>query len=111
LDRGNSPKALSLIQAVLEQQPNNGAAQALLVKAERKFIERMYQEFSPAGVPKIVISTEELATKEIAPQEGFMLSRINGEWDLQSILSICPFREADSLRMIKNLLDKGIIGF
>jgi hypothetical protein len=111
LDRGNSPKALSLIQAVLEQQPNNGAAQALLVKAERKYIERMYQEFSPAGVPKIVISTEELATKEIAPQEGFMLSRINGEWDLQSILSICPFREADSLRMIKNLLDKGIIGF
>ena len=111
LDRGNSPKALSLIQAVLEQQPNNGAAQALLVKAERKFIERMYQEFSPAGVPKNVISTEELAAKEIGPQEGFMLSRINGEWDLQSILSICPFREADSLRMIKNLLDKGIIGF
>src|SRR5687767_1084898 len=111
LDRGNSPKALSLIQAVLEQQPNNGAAQALLAKAERKFIERMYQDFSPAGVPKIVISTDELAEKEIGPQEGFMLSRINGEWDLQSILSICPFREADSLRMIKNLLDKGIIGF
>ena len=111
LDRGNSSKALSLIQAVLEQQPNNGAAQALLAKAERKFIERMYQDFSPAGVPKIVISTEELGQKEIGPQEGFMLSRINGEWDLQSILSICPFREADSLRMIKNLLDKGIIGF
>ena len=71
----------------------------------------MYQDFSPAGVPKIVISTEDLGQKEIGPQEGFMLSRINGEWDLQSILSICPFREADSLRMIKNLLDKGIIGF
>ncbi|HKO59522.1 MAG TPA: DUF4388 domain-containing protein [Pyrinomonadaceae bacterium] len=111
LDRGNSQKALSLIQAVLEQEPNNGAAQALLAKAERKFIDRMYQDFSPAGVPKIVISTEELAEKEIGPQEGFMLSRVNGEWDLQSILSICPFREADSLRMIKSLLDKGIIGF
>ena len=111
LDRGNSPKALSLIQAVLEQQPDNGAAQSLLARAERKFIERMYQDFSPAGVPKIVISTEDLGQKEIGPQEGFMLSRINGEWDLQSILSICPFREADSLRMIKNLLDKGIIGF
>jgi hypothetical protein len=40
-----------------------------------------------------------------------VLSRINGEWDVQSILSICPFREADSLSMIKKLLDKGIIGF
>jgi hypothetical protein len=111
LDKGHSEKALSIIQAVLEQHPNNAAAQALLSKAERKFIERMYQEFSPAGVPKIVIGSEELAEKEIGPQEGFMLSRINGEWDLQSILSICPFREADSLRMIKSLLDKGIIGF
>jgi hypothetical protein len=40
-----------------------------------------------------------------------MLSRINGEWDIASILSICPFREADSLRMIKTLLDKGLIAF
>ena len=45
----------------------------------------------------------------IGSQEGFMLSRINGEWDVASILSICPFREADSLRMIAKLLDKGII--
>jgi hypothetical protein len=42
-----------------------------------------------------------MTTLEIDPQEGFMLSRINGSWDIQSILSICPFREADCLRMIK----------
>jgi hypothetical protein len=40
-----------------------------------------------------------------------MLSRINGIWDIESILSICPFRDADSLRMIKGLRDKGVIGF
>ena len=28
----------------------------------------------------------------------------------KSILAVCPFREADSLRMIKKLLDGGIIG-
>lgn len=111
LDQGNGEKALSIIHAVLEGEPNNAAAHALLVKAEQKFIDRMYNEISPAGVPKIVIGTDELANKEIGPQEGFMLSRINGEWDVQSILSICPFREADSLGMIKKLLDKGIIGF
>jgi hypothetical protein len=62
-------------------------------------------------VPKIVIHAEALAKKDIEPQEGFVLSRINGLWDIQSILSICPFREADSLRMIKKLWDNGIIGF
>jgi hypothetical protein len=111
LDRGNGEKALSIVHTVLEREPNNEGAQALMVKAEQKFIDRMYQEISPTGVPKIVIGTDELADKEIGPQEGFMLSRINGEWDVQSILSICPFREADSLGMIKKLLDKGIIGF
>jgi hypothetical protein len=57
-----------------------------------------------------LLSPQELAKKEIGPQEGFVISRINGEWDIQSILSICPFREADSLRLIKSLIDSGIIG-
>jgi hypothetical protein len=111
LDRGNGDKALSIIHTVLEREPNNQAAHALLGKAEQKFIDRMYEEISPSSIPKVVINSDELASKEIGPQEGFVLSRINGQWDVQSILSICPFREADSLGMIKKLLDKGIIGF
>jgi hypothetical protein len=38
-----------------------------------------------------------------------VLSRINGELNVDSILSVCPFREADTLRMIKKLLDTGVI--
>jgi hypothetical protein len=44
------------------------------------------------------------------PQEAFVLSRINGEWDIAAIISVCPFREADSLRMIKRLIDDGVVG-
>ena len=47
---------------------------------------------------------------QLDPKEGFILSRINGEWDIQSILSICPFRDADCLRMIKRLIDRKVIG-
>jgi len=53
---------------------------------------------------------EQLEHERLGPQEGFVLSRINGESDIESILSVCPFREADSLRMIKKLLDSGNIG-
>ena len=35
---------------------------------------------------------------------------ITGGADVESILAICPFREADCLRMIKKLRDSGIIG-
>lgn len=111
LNNNNSDKALSIIHTVLRREPKNAAAQSLLAEAERKFVKQVYATVPPTGVPRILAGPEDLAKKEIGPQEGFVLSRINGEWDVESILSICPFREADSLRMIKTLLDNGIIGF
>jgi hypothetical protein len=111
LNNGEAEKALSIIHTVLGRDPKNPAAHTLLAEAEKKFIAAVYSEMSPSWVPKVLVQFEELANKEIGSQEGFMLSRINGEWDIQSILSICPFREADSLSLIKKLWDNGIIGF
>jgi hypothetical protein len=110
LDNDQADRALSIIHNVLRREPKNIAAENLLIEAERKFISQVYAKIPPTGVPRIVLKPEELAKKEIGPQEGFVLSRINGDWDIESILSICPFREADSLRMIKSMLDNGIIG-
>jgi hypothetical protein len=111
LNNGEAEKALSIIHTVLGRDPKNPAAHTLLAEAEKKFIDAVYSEMSPSWVPKVLVQLEELANKEIGSQEGFVLSRINGEWDIQSILSICPFREADSLSLIKKLWDNGIIGF
>src|SRR5262249_49051964 len=111
LTKNNPDKALSIIHNVLRREPKNSAAQTLLLEAESKYMRQVYAKLSPTAVPKLLVRPEDLGEKELGPQEGFVLSRINGEWDIQSILSICPFREADSLRMIKSLLDTGIIGF
>jgi hypothetical protein len=111
LDNDGAEKAISIIHTLLRHEPQNTAAHNLLVEAEKKFIEQVYAQIPQSGVPKIVVPLDDLASKGIGPQEGFVLSRINGEWDIQSILSICPFREADSLLMIKKLWDQGIVGF
>jgi hypothetical protein len=105
--------ALLIIQAALQQQPNSPEAQDLLPVAEEKYVKYVYQTSSltPRSVPQLKISPTELTSQQIDPQEGFLLSRINGSWDIQAILSICPFREADCLRMIKNLRERGVIGF
>ena len=102
--------ALEIIQKALQQQPNNPEAQALLPVAEEKYIKRVYETggISPKSVPQLRVSAMDL-TEQIDPQEGFVLSRINGSWDIQSILSICPFREADCLRMIRKLMERGIV--
>jgi hypothetical protein len=106
-------EALQIIQAALQQQPNSPEAQALLPTAEEKYVKHVYQAsgLSPRSVPQLRISPAELTDQQIDPQEGFVLSRINGSWDIQAILSICPFREADCLRMIKKLRERGVIGF
>ncbi|HYV10547.1 MAG TPA: DUF4388 domain-containing protein [Pyrinomonadaceae bacterium] len=103
--------ALEIVQKALEQQPNNPEAQALLPAAEEKFVKRVYASgtIGPKSVPHLRVSPSDLTTQQIDPQEGFVLSRINGSWDIQSILSICPFREADCLKMIKKLMERGIV--
>lgn len=112
LDRGDVESALATIQNILEEEPNNTEARALLSKAEDALIKNLYSApLLPDAVPKLIMSEDGLTDQPMAPQEAFVLSRINDEWDVKSILSICPFREVDSLRMIKVLIDRGIIGF
>jgi hypothetical protein len=103
--------AIVILQRVLHEQPNNTEAQELLETAEKRFILRVYTtEVKPEAVPVLLVNPSDLTLQKISPQEGFVLSRINGSWDVQSIVSICPFREADCLRMIVKLIERGIIG-
>jgi hypothetical protein len=112
LKEGNAASALATIQGILEKQPNNPEARRLLPVAEDTLVKQLYTApLLPNAVPKLLIAADNLSEHNLEPQEGFLLSRINDEWDVKSILSICPFREVDSLRMIKGLLDRRIIGF
>ena len=48
-------------------------------------------------------------SQDLSPEEGFLVSRVNGSWDLRSIISISPLREVDALRAFKKLRERGII--
>ncbi|PYS73722.1 MAG: hypothetical protein DMF69_03970, partial [Acidobacteria bacterium] len=103
--------ALLMIQRVLEEDPKNTDAQSLLPRAEEKLIKHIYSSgIAPTAVPVLLVPLGVLTEQTLDPQEGFILSRINGDWDIQSILSICPFRDADCLRMIRNLIERKVIG-
>jgi hypothetical protein len=111
IKENNAENALAIIHSALEQEAKNADAQRLREEAEKKLIAQIYQGgLSRRAVARILVTADQLEHERLGPQEGFVLSRINGESDIESILSICPFREADSLRMIKKLLDGGIIG-
>src|ERR1051325_101437 len=86
--------ALQTIQNALQQQPNNLEAQALLPTAEQKFIKHVYETggISPRSVPQLRVSPSDLTNEQIDPQEGFVLSRINGSRDISSLFFIFPLR-------------------
>jgi hypothetical protein len=56
-----------------------------------------------------VSTLDELSSQELSPEEGFILSRINGDNDVASILQISPLSELDALLVFWKLLTDGHI--
>jgi hypothetical protein len=110
LKENNIENALAIIHSALDQEPKHVDAHRLREEAEKKFVTHVYQNgLSPSVVLELRATLEQLEHERLGPQEGFLISRINGELDIAAILSVCPFREADCLRMIKTLVDRGVI--
>lgn len=81
----------------------------LLDQAEREATQNIYaKHLSPDSILKLKIPLMNIPS-DITPEEGFLLSRIDGTWDVRSILSVTPLKEVDALRLLKKLLDRGLI--
>ena len=87
-------------------------------KYARLFVEKLrdavdppkpVQHISLDSIPFLRITTEELTSRALDAQEGFVLSRINGEWDVGSIVKLCPMNEQEVLFIVRRLLDDDVI--
>ena len=65
----------------------------------------------PTSVPTLSKPMEELMSFAFTPNEAFIVSRINGMWDVRSIARISPFPEAEVLRVFAKLQTSGVISF
>ena len=64
-----------------------------------------------AAVPVLNHPMEELVGYSFTPNEAFILSRVNGLWDVRSIAKISPFTETEVLRVFQKLEDGGVISW
>jgi hypothetical protein len=60
-------------------------------------------------VPSLAVDLATLTRQKLDPQEGFVLSRVNGQWDVQSILKLCPMGEEDAMLIFARLLERKLI--
>jgi hypothetical protein len=102
--------ALKAYEGVLNiDRLNQHAKKGLLSVAEARSRDRARRAVGLDKVPILKISLQDLTGQNFDPQEGFLISRINGEWDVQSILKICPIAEEDALLIFSRLLDRNVI--
>jgi hypothetical protein len=107
---GDSETALTILEKARRTAGKNPEMNALIQVAEEHFIDKAYRHYlPPKKVPILRKSLESLVSQDLSPEEGFLVSRVNGSWDLRSIISISPMREVDALRAFKKLRERGII--
>ena len=110
LNRGEYDSALEILDRAYKAQPGDEALRRLLAEAEASFIEKAYRHYlPPTKIVTLSASVEALTAEKLSPTEFFLLSRIDGTWDVKSIIQITPIREVDVLRTLKRMREKGLI--
>jgi hypothetical protein len=110
LNRGDFDSALEILDRAYKAQPGDEALRRLLSEAEASFVEKSYKHYlPPSKIVTLQRAVETLTAEELSPTEFFLLSRIDGTWDVKSIIQITPLREVDVLRTLKRMREKGLI--
>jgi hypothetical protein len=104
-------EALESYEKVLAlDRVNQDAKKGLLAVTESRRRAKAASRVPLDKVPMIRITAMELAQQRFSPEEGFLLSRINGEWDVRSILKLCPMTEDAARAILARLLERKVIG-
>jgi hypothetical protein len=103
-------EAMAAYEAVLAlDRLNQHAKKGLLALSEARSKERALKRVALNKVPVLARDLSELTRENFDPQEGFVLSRVNGEWDVKSILKLIPMPEDDAILIFARLMERGAI--
>ena len=88
---------------------NQDAKKGLISVAEARKKDRILRTVPLDHVPVLKMDVLSLTRQNFDAREGFVLSRVNGEWDVRSILKLCPMSEEDALLIFARLLERKVI--
>lgn len=109
---GEYETALETFNQALAVDSQNKYARLFVLKIQRLLEDlQKVSEIPLDGVPRLKVTLVELSKLDLDPHEGFVLSRVNGEWDVDSITKICPLGPQEVLIIFKRLMDEDLIEF
>jgi hypothetical protein len=110
LKEGRFDAALEAYERVLMLDGVNQAAKkGLLAVAEARQKAKAAKKVPLDRIPVLRVGAVALSQERFDSQEGFVLSRVNGQWDIRSILKLCPMPEEETLLIVSRLLDRQVI--
>ena len=106
---GQHTEALAAFEAALEIDPHS-KAHLFVEKIHRIVDDKKAEPAIPLDdIPRLKVPWAKLDRQSLAPQEGFVLSRVSGDWSVRSILKICPMSEEEVLKIFRHLMDEGLV--
>ena len=110
LTRGEYESSIGHFRAALNLDPHNERIRSRTATVENEVEKSLRAEgLSPDAVPRLKQTMEELSKLQISPHEGFILSRVNGTYDIQTILKISPMPSINALLVFRSLRSAGHI--
>jgi hypothetical protein len=98
-------------EALAIDRLNQAAKKGLVAAFDARHRVQAIRSVPLEAVPVIAVALQTLTMERLDPQEGFVLSRLNGDLDVREILKICPLPEEEVLLILAQLRDKGVIEF
>jgi hypothetical protein len=110
MQRSEFEGALQILDDAYQSHPQDESLRRLTAEAEAAFIDKAYRHYLPGNhVPVLAKPVESLETENLSPTEFYLLSRIDGAWDVRSIILVSPLREVEALRTLKRMRESGIL--
>ena len=110
--QGNWVEAMHILEGLASAHPDRKEIGDELAAVVAGFTGAVYEtNFSSNDVPVVAIGSDAMARLKLSPEDGFILSRIDGRLTVAEILRISPLKEVDLLRALRRLFEAKVIDF
>ncbi len=107
---GDTLEAYRRVVEVRDRYPNvPSALEAAAVVEQEIAQESEKMALPPATILELALAPKDIVRLKCAPEEGFVLSRINGMYTVSQILALVPGPKLYNLLIIQNLLQRGVV--
>ena len=107
---GDALEAYRKIVEVRERYANIPKALAAADQLEREIaadVEKL--PIGPATILELALAPKDIVQLKCGPDEGFVLSRINGRYTVHQILALLPGAKLHNQLIIRNLIQRGVV--